>query len=101
MGWRNPPMPWSELEARLRGQVLPSADGNDGPALTRKRTAWEPPPVARPATTPVPYAELHCHTNFSFLDGANHPEELVAEAARLGIETLAVTDHDSLYGAVR
>src|SRR5579875_3396925 len=47
------------------------------------------------------YAELHCHSNFSFLDGASHPEELVAEAARLGLAGLAVTDHDGLYGAVR
>jgi error-prone DNA polymerase len=49
----------------------------------------------------VPYAELHCHSNFSFLDGASHPEELVEEAARLGIETLALTDHDGMYGVVR
>src|SRR5438034_11487419 len=47
------------------------------------------------------YAELHCHTNFSFLDGASHPEELAVEAARLGLAGLAVTDHDGLYGAVR
>ncbi|HEX5615138.1 MAG TPA: error-prone DNA polymerase [Acidimicrobiia bacterium] len=47
------------------------------------------------------YAELHCHTNFSFLDGASHPEELVEEAARLGLHALAITDHDGLYGAVR
>jgi error-prone DNA polymerase len=47
------------------------------------------------------YAELHCHTNFSFLDGASHPEELVAEAARLGLAALAVTDHDGFYGVVR
>ena len=47
------------------------------------------------------YAELHCHTNFSFLDGASHPEELVAEAARLGLAALAVTDHDGFYGIVR
>src|SRR4051794_18466849 len=47
------------------------------------------------------YAELHCHTNFSFLDGASHPEELAEEAARLGLAGLAVTDHDGLYGAVR
>ena len=45
------------------------------------------------------YAELHCHTNFSFLDGASHPEELAEEAARLGLAGLAVTDHDGLYGA--
>src|SRR5712691_7258671 len=47
------------------------------------------------------YAELHCHTNFSFLDGASHPEELTDEAARLGLAGLAVTDPDGLYGVVR
>lgn len=47
------------------------------------------------------YAELHCHTNFSFLDGASHPEELVEEAARLGLAGLATTDHDGLYAVVR
>src|SRR5439155_19735648 len=47
------------------------------------------------------YAELHCHTNFSFLDGASHPEELAVEAARLGLAGLAVTDHHGLYGVVR
>ena len=47
------------------------------------------------------YAELHCHTNFSFLDGASHPEELAEEAHRLGLTGLAVTDHDGLYGVVR
>jgi error-prone DNA polymerase len=49
----------------------------------------------------VPYAELHCHSNFSFLDGASHPEELAEEAMRLGIEALALTDHGGLYGIVR
>lgn len=47
------------------------------------------------------YVELHTHSNFSFLDGASHPEELVVEAARLGLAGLAVTDHDGLYAAVR
>jgi len=47
------------------------------------------------------YAELHVHSNFSFLDGASHPEELVREAARLGLGALALTDHDGLYGVVR
>src|SRR6185369_5067439 len=47
------------------------------------------------------YAELHCHSNFSFLDGASHPEELVEEAARLGLAALACTDHDGFYGVVR
>ena len=49
----------------------------------------------------APYAELHCHSGFSFLDGASDPEELVAEAHRLGLSALALTDHGGLYGAVR
>jgi len=47
------------------------------------------------------YAELHCHSGFSFLDGASDPEELVAEAVRLGLAALALTDHAGLYGVVR
>jgi error-prone DNA polymerase len=47
------------------------------------------------------YAELHAHSNFSFLDGASHPEELAAEAVRLGLSAVALTDHNGLYGAVR
>ncbi|MDN4474236.1 error-prone DNA polymerase [Demequina sp. SYSU T00192] len=52
--------------------------------------------------TDVPeYAELHAHSAFSFLDGASQPEEMAAEAGRLGLGALALTDHDGLYGAVR
>ncbi len=47
------------------------------------------------------YAELHCKTNFSFLEGASHPDELVRRAAELGYRALAVTDRNSLAGAVR
>ncbi len=47
------------------------------------------------------YAELHAHSAFSFLDGASQPEDLVAEAARLELSGLALTDHDGLYGVVR
>jgi error-prone DNA polymerase len=47
------------------------------------------------------YAELHCHTNFSFLDGASHPADLVARARELGFSHLAITDHDGLYGIIR
>ena len=49
----------------------------------------------------VAYAELHCHTNFSFLDGASAPDELVGRAVELGLSGLAVTDHNGLYGVVR
>jgi len=47
------------------------------------------------------YAELHCHSNFSFLDGASHPDELVARAKELGLAALALTDHNGLYGIVK
>ena len=47
------------------------------------------------------YAELHCVSNFSFLRGASHPEELVERAARLGYAALAITDDCSLAGVVR
>src|SRR3954454_12830668 len=47
------------------------------------------------------YAELHCHSFYSLLDGASSPEALVEQAAALGMQALAITDHDSLAGAVR
>ncbi|HSD62106.1 MAG TPA: PHP domain-containing protein, partial [Burkholderiales bacterium] len=50
---------------------------------------------------PSEYAELHCVSNFSFLRGASHPEELVARAAELGYAALAITDECSLAGIVR
>ncbi|MDE2369318.1 MAG: error-prone DNA polymerase [Burkholderiales bacterium] len=54
------------------------------------------PPSSLPA-----YAELHCHSNYSFLSGASHPEELVARAQALGYAALAITDECSLSGVVR
>ncbi len=47
------------------------------------------------------YAELHCHTNYSFLDGASWAGDLVRTAAELGYDALAVTDHDGFRGAVQ
>src|SRR6266536_3125843 len=47
------------------------------------------------------YAELHCLSNFSFLRGASHPEELVERAVALGFAALAITDECSVSGAVR
>jgi error-prone DNA polymerase len=46
------------------------------------------------------YAPLWCKSNFSFLEGASHPEELVEACAALGIECLALTDRDGVYGVV-
>ena len=108
MGWNNPDIPWRELERRLSGRPAPASsspspvtgDGGDSPAWSRKRPAYEPSPLLR--TPPaVPYAELHAHSSFSFLDGASSPEELAEEAVRLGLEGLTLTDHDGVYGIVR
>ena len=46
------------------------------------------------------YVELHCHSAYSFLDGASLPEELAVRAAELGYPALALTDHDGLYGSM-
>jgi error-prone DNA polymerase len=48
----------------------------------------------------VTYVELHCHSAYSFLDGASQPEELAARAAELGYEALALTDHDGVSGSL-
>ena len=105
VGFINPSWTWNELEAALsdrtgrdgRAPGSPSWNsGGDGPAWSRKRQPFRAPADLAAAATPrgtvVPYAELHCHSNFSFLDGASHPEELATEAARLGLEALAITD---------
>ena len=47
------------------------------------------------------YAELHCRSNFTFLEGGSHPEELIARAGEIGLEAVALADRDGLYGAVR
>ena len=49
----------------------------------------------------APYVELHCHSNFSFLDGGSHPAELAVRAAELEMPALAITDRGGVYGAVR
>jgi error-prone DNA polymerase len=48
----------------------------------------------------VSYVELHCHSAYSFLDGASHPVELAGVAAQQGHRALALTDHDGLHGAM-
>ncbi|WP_353827554.1 error-prone DNA polymerase [Agromyces sp. SYSU T0242] len=116
MGWNNPEIPWSELERRLSDRQRPGGgpngmsagrssvlgDGGDSPAWSRKRHPYRPPEADdRPAGPVVPYAELHAHSTFSFLDGASGPERLVEEAHRLGLAGLAITDHDGFYGIVR
>ena len=55
-----------------------------------------------PIQTIIPdYAELHCKTNYTFLEGASHPEELIQKAAECDYHALAITDRNSLAGIVR
>ncbi|MBG6108183.1 error-prone DNA polymerase [Frigoribacterium sp. CG_9.8] len=105
------------------------ADGGDSPGWSHKRGAYELPSEhvqavragnaagnnaaagnaaagnaaadGAPAGDLVPYAELHAHSSFSFLDGASSPEQLLEESSRLGLHALAITDHDGFYGIVR
>ncbi len=108
VGWNNGPPTWSELERVLSGrsgrnppEAMYPGDGSDSPAWSRKRGAYRAEEIAAADGPVVPYAELHAHSAFSFLDGASGPEELVEEAVRLGLEAIALTDHDGLYGVVR
>ena len=107
MGFNNPAMPWRELERRLSDRELESvnsssrgSDENDSQIWPLRRVSFTSHGVRR-FKAAIPYAELHTHSHFSFLDGASSPEELVLEAERLGLEALALTDHGGFYGVVR
>ena len=94
MGWDNPPVPWRELQRRLSwGTGEPAQDAEPEP-----RPVTRLPVPARTSSPSPPWAELHCHSSYSFLDGASSPAELAAEAARRGLEALAITDHNGMYG---
>ena len=107
MGWDNPPVPWRELQRRMSWRTDAERTGDQrtqGQPAPGQPAPGQPTPdrapgrrASRPAGS-IPWAELHCHSSFSFLDGAATPGELVAEAARLGLEVLALTDHDGMYG---
>ncbi|PRB65601.1 error-prone DNA polymerase [Microbacterium sp. MYb45] len=108
MGWHNPPLSWKDLERTLSGDESPPAPPGAEPRgqrtdpgpVSRRRKRTPPTASARPEDA-VPYAELHAHSSYSFLDGASSPEDLLAEADRLGLTALALTDHDGFYGAAR
>ena len=85
--------------ATLRA-VLAWNAGGDGPAWTRQRQPFEPA-VPTPDGHGAPTPSCTATPTSRFLDGASHPEELAEEAARLGLEALALTDHDGFYGVVR
>jgi error-prone DNA polymerase len=121
MGWENPPVPWREFEQRLswRSRSRPvtrlptgpgsggSGSGDSGPdGPDRDGLDWVGPGPGGSYSGEPPldgprWAELHCHSSYSFLDGASSPADLVAEAARLGLAALAITDHDGMYGTAQ
>ncbi|MBX3067950.1 MAG: error-prone DNA polymerase [Cryobacterium sp.] len=105
MGWRNPPVPWAELERALSGRTDRASTAKpsqfESLGWTNKRPKYQPPELAAPTEGVIPYAELHVHSNYSFLDGASSPEELLEEAVRLGLTAIALTDHDGFYGIPR
>ncbi|HWG15453.1 MAG TPA: error-prone DNA polymerase [Streptosporangiaceae bacterium] len=114
MGWNNPPVSWRELERRLSWNVTrlpPGPERDRGPRrigagagsgdLVEDGRPGAGLPWAELPWAELPWAELHCHSSYSFLDGASSPAELVAEAARLGLAALAVTDHDGMYGVAQ
>lgn len=94
MAYNNPPIPWSELEQKLSGGASHrerlfneskfSKDGGDSPAWSQHRGPYVPADRPRRPDRVVPYAELHTHSTFSFLDGASQPETLVETAVELG-----------------
>jgi len=105
MGFENPPIKWSDFERALSDRRRPRSmpkgvDGGDSPAWSLRRGPYVPQNIERDPDA-LPYAELHAHSSYSFLDGASSPEELLEEAERLGLHALAITDHDGFYGIVR
>ena len=76
--------------AKTQNTARNDTNGKNERRAARKSAAFRPR-----------YAELICHSNFSFLRGASHPEELVEQAAALGLDALAVTDRHTLAGVVR
>lgn len=97
MGWGNPPVSWRELEGRLPVNVTRLPARPEGP----REAARPPGPLEPGGDGSVPWAELHCHSSYSFLDGASSPAELVAEAGRRGVQAIAITDHDGMYGVAQ
>ena len=115
MGWENPPLPWREFERRLSWGSKGDENGKDGTGSKSGQADEGTAPVTRlPASRAgggrhanraegagragPAWAELHCHSSYSFLDGASSPGDLVAGAAELGLQALAITDHDGMYG---
>ena len=103
MGWDNPPVPWREFERLLSWGHAGAGDGEAKPPVPDEDKP-PVPDVAKPRVEPelgeevIPWAELHCHSSYSFLDGASGPDSLIKAAAALGLSAIAITDHDGMYG---
>ncbi|MFW6195238.1 MAG: PHP domain-containing protein, partial [Chloroflexota bacterium] len=93
---------------RSIGERLLAGEVNSSPRPGKRRRLSR---MAMEANAPAPgsdasddrnirYAELHCHSSYSFMEGASHTSELVIRAKELGLEALALTDHDNLCGAM-
>ncbi len=99
-------MSWSRIERILSGKQTAHET-----SLTTKSGAQESvqphaqfatlQPHPAPAPAPAAGADLHCRSSYSFLHGASDPVDLVAEAGRLGLKTLGITDRDGFYGVAR
>ncbi len=121
MGWDNPPKPWHELERLLswsrndESGAAESPDPAESPGAAAGRRLRPVSRLPRHSAVSSPdgdggtpghtqsgedpgWAELHCHSSYSFLDGASSPADLIAEAAARGLSALAITDHDGMYG---
>src|SRR5215472_11886524 len=110
MGWDNPPVPWRDFERRLSwgkagegsGEGAEGDKGDDRDKGDRDKS--DRGSLARRRIQPalgeevIPWAELHCHSSYSFLDGASDPDSLIKAAAALGLSAIAITDHDGMYG---
>ena len=94
--WFLGPPAWKDLEAVLSDRPAELVS----PPIVVEHTGKQAEDPYRPARH-VEYAELHAHSHFSFLDGASSPEDMVEQAARLGLGAISLVDHDGLPGAVR
>ena len=107
VGWNNPDVPWSTLEAVLSGRNGgslsggPEADGGDSPAWSRKRDRYAPPLLrrARPSACPTPSCTA-TPTSASSTARAR-PRSSSSRPTGSGWTALALTDHDGMYGVVR
>jgi error-prone DNA polymerase len=101
MGWNNEPIPWRELERRLSGRPGPAQPEVGEYPASHKRANYQPRKIELDKGPYKPYAELHAHSSFSFLDGVSDPQDMVEQAVRLRLEALTLIDHDGMYGVVR